>query len=130
MEKGKKKGGGWIKLDPSYLRKKKRRRGKRSKEARGRETESPRKTKPRKERGREGDTEIVRLRRRSRWKEVKTEGMPTPPLAPMETVRQCGATIMDLYMERRPRGWSPTGRLTRRHPGFIGTIGALRTTDR
>lgn len=48
------------------------------------------------ERGKEeeGDTGMVRLRRRSQWKEDETEGMPTPPLAPMETVRQCGATIM------------------------------------
>lgn len=72
-------------------------------------------------------TEMVRLRRRrSRWKEVKTEGMPTPPLAPRwkrfdNAVRRSST----LYMERRPRGWSPAGRLARRHPGFIGTIGRV-----
>lgn len=33
-----------------------------------------------------------------------------------------------LYMERCPRGWSPVGRLARRHPGFSRLI-ALRTAD-
>lgn len=81
----------------------------RSKEARGRgrgEDRGEKQEAGRKKKGGRGRgvTEMVRLRRRrSRWKEVKTEGMPTPPLAPMETVRQCGATIVDpLYGASSP----------------------------